>query len=229
MQARVKIAQHPGYLEIPDCTAKNADLVVGILCCHRPVAVQWVRAMQNLQYPAGWRTETIAIQSRPYDSEARGGYDWAAVAASRHQIAERALRMGAQYLLFVDDDVELPRHAVLTLLSVLQSDERIKACSGIYVDKAQPRGPVIWDTKKEWIDQEAFGPFEIGGSGAGCLLIDTSIFALIPQPYFGLGIREDEFFCDAVRHAGYQVYAHGDVQCGHWEVHDKGSVRGCWR
>ena len=165
MQARIKIAQHPGYLEIPVGQSRWADIVVGILCCHRPVSIQWVKAMQNLKPPPHARVETIAIQSRPYNPDVRDSYDWAAVADSRNRIAEQACQMGARYLFFVDDDVEVPTDALLTLLSVLQTRPEVKVCSGVYVDKAQPRSPALWDINKQRIYQEAQGPFEIGWSG----------------------------------------------------------------
>ena len=83
-------------LEVPFPTASRADLVIGVLFCHRPIAIQWARAFQNIEHPSYLSVQTLAIQNHIARTGENGGYSFAEVAASRNTIAAQAVRMGAK-------------------------------------------------------------------------------------------------------------------------------------
>jgi hypothetical protein len=77
--------------------------------------------------------------------------------------------------------------------------------------------------------------FEVTGIGTGCLMIRTSVFASIEQPWFkttleapeadihgervvSIGMTDDLYFCDKLIRAGHKLYAHGAVLCDHWDA-----------
>jgi hypothetical protein len=65
--------------------------------------------------------------------------------------------------------------------------------------------------------------------GLGCALIRKDLFEAIEKPYFFFAhegdltknevgeycIGEDMYFCRKVIKGGYQIWAHGNVLCGH--------------
>lgn len=135
-----------------------------------------------------------------------------------------------------DDDVFVPEHALEDLMKTGKD-----IISGIYWTKTETPAPVIF---KEF----GAGPlynFEpnkiipIGGSGAGCLLINMSVFDKFDEagiPYFvenwvytapdgnkmKCPIGEDHYFFLKAKEFGYQAYAATGVLCDHYDhIKDK--------
>ena len=64
-------------------------------------------------------------------------------------------------------------------------------------------------------DEEAL--LEIGGCGAGCLLIHRSVLDKIGKDWFSFkrDCSEDYYFCLAATEEGFKIYLDMSVQCGH--------------
>jgi len=212
LQARVSVYNTGQYLEIPKSRSTWADIVIGIPFCHRPVSKQWANAMANLKHPPHARVEIVASQNTEYDLDS--------IAQTLNSLAQRACQMGAKYLFFVDDDVEIPPYAIQMLLAALKVHPSAKVCGGIYSKKDSPPNnePLVWDENHTTIFTWPAGAvFRCGGLAAGCMLIDTSVFVQLPLPWFSLrGGMEDAYFCNVVRQEGFVVLAHGQVLCRHW-------------
>ncbi|MCR5091025.1 MAG: hypothetical protein K6C08_16115 [Oscillospiraceae bacterium] len=168
------------------------------------------------------------------------GYD---CATARNRIAQRALDLGTDYVLMVDNDVVLPRD---TLLKLLDGAEEVNL--GFYAHRNtdnryggrtclcrlnQPDGTPYYNypLESEYTPAELKAMAESGekkihihGGGMGCALIRTEVFRKVPYPWYdwvnygdlnrGM-LSEDLYFCELCRSYGVKVY--GDVRagCGH--------------
>lgn len=213
MLARVRIHKTARWYEVPSVNQAGADIVIGLPLSIRHVAEPWVEAMQRLAHPRGLKVRRAATQDLTYSVDNIG--------KARNKIVAHAMDAGVRYILFIDDDVELPQSALVELLTALKANPRARVCAGIYCKKDPPpdNHPVVWDENGTPILSWTPGMvFECGSIGAGCMLMDASVFDEISAPWFGLGADEDIHFCTQVRKAGYQVLAHGGVICPHWEI-----------
>lgn len=168
------------------------------------------------------------------------GYD---VATARNKIAQRSLDLGVDYVLMVDNDVVIPKDALLTLL-----DNARDVCLGYYAHRGtdnlyhgrtcickllDENGKPYFNypleseyTAKEMQDMIAEGQTKIHvhGGGMGCALISTDVFKKTPYPWYdwvnygdanrGM-LSEDLYFCELCRIHGITVYADVRVGCGH--------------
>jgi hypothetical protein len=217
MQARLPISAAPGYYSVPNFTGRT-DIVVGIPCFTRPVSWDWMRAMVDMRRPQGFDMATIAVQSKTSCKDFAGNLE--EIGPARDLIVQKAQEAAAKFLLFVDDDVEPPKHALVDLMAVLRHRPNARVVGGIYCQKNYENIPVVWDMDGddigEWSPADAV--FKCSAIGAGCMLIDMRIFSELPYPWFSpsKGGNEDKRFCAKVRKLGYDVLADGSIRCGHW-------------
>ena len=162
------------------------------------------------------------------------GYD---CATARNAIAQTAINKGADYVLMVDNDVVLPKDALVNLL-----DDPKDVCLGYYAHRDADniyRGKTCicklgyrnYPLESEYTAEELKkmrekGPykFEIHGGGMGCAFIKTSVFKKIKYPWYdwvnyateqrGM-LSEDLYFCEQCRKAKITVYSDSRVGCGH--------------
>jgi len=146
------------------------------------------------------------------------------IAENRNGIAEEALKIGAEWVFYVDDDQVF---APDTLLQLLKHDKDV--VSGLYVSREAPFIPHIYDKEdeREWCFPRLLKPFDGGltgplkATGAGCLLVRTKVFEKMEKPYWRLGqITKDGWgddlnFCHRVREAGFEIWADLNVVVGH--------------
>ena len=132
------------------------------------------------------------------------------------------MELNADYLLFVDSDVAFSSNALKKLAS---HDKSI--VSGLYFSKNPPFIPQMYEKNKEGykpiLDYEN-GLVEVDSVGAGFLLIKTSVFKKLAEPYFSFSdkigsgdqpLSEDMFFCDKSKKAGFKIYCDTSVKCAH--------------
>ena len=155
-----------------------------------------------------------------------------AIAGRMNVIIDKFNQTDASHLLFVDGDVELPKHAVDTLLR-----HNVDMASGVYPfhnfdqiksmlfgrmssDPKNKCGQFIarsWDSMKG----KVFGDGERWSGGSGCLLVKRRVFMRhnprIPRLQFSRagGCGLDVFFWKRVQDAGCTVRVDANVVCGH--------------
>ena len=168
------------------------------------------------------------------------GYD---CATARNRIAQKALDLGVDYVLSVDNDVVLPHDALKNLLH-----DQKQVCLGFYAHRDTDniyRGRTcickLFDDKgvkyfnypleSEYTAQELAelkdkGQYKvrIHGGGMGCSLIATSVFNTLAYPWYdwvnyknghrGM-LSEDLYFCEGCRKTGIPIYTDTRVNCGH--------------
>ena len=168
------------------------------------------------------------------------GYD---CATARNRIAQKALDKKTDYVLMVDNDVVLPKDALMNLL-----ETPVDVCLGYY---AHRDGDNIYrgrscvcklydengnkhfnypleseytaDELKELKDNGKFR-VQIHGGGMGCAFIKTDVFNRIKYPWYdwvnyanehrGM-LSEDLYFCEGCRKNSIPIYTDTRVNCGH--------------
>lgn len=163
--------------------------------------------------------------------------------AARQIMTMDAIRHGAEYIFYVDDDTLIPPLGLYTLYNFMERNPHAGAVSGVYTTRETPNEPLIykehgagcaWDFEMG-PDAE---PELIFGAGAGCLLArvsaikdwmaanpDIPIWADqrdVPEADDAGGHRvmwgHDVRFCRELNKHGHPVYVDGRVLCGHYDV-----------
>lgn len=156
---------------------------------------------------------------------AKHGVEWVADAspdrmgfhAARNHVVQLALTTDAEAIFWCDSDIVLPA-AAITLLA----DQYKDFITGMYYMRRKPHWPLVahymaekdtfsWFT--EW-PENVVAP--VDGCGFGCVLTSTRMLKALPEPWFLYEKFSEDFdFCRKAAKAGYQLYVHTGVQCGH--------------
>ena len=168
------------------------------------------------------------------------GYD---CATARNNIAQKSLDMGVDYVLMVDNDVVLPKDALVNL-----TDDLKEVCLGYYAHRGadnkysgrscicrlyDENGALYYNypleseyTAQELAELQKSGKnkVKIHGGGMGCAFIKTDVFKRIQYPWYdwvnyrnehrGM-LSEDLFFCEGCKARGIPIYTDTRVNCGH--------------
>lgn len=161
---------------------------------------------------------------------------------ARNTLVKSALRLGAKYVLFIDDDTQISGDTVMKLHMALETaEDDVVVAAGIYTSKCYPAEPYVYleeDGAPHW-KWRAGSVFPCKGIGTGCMMIKASVFEKIPEPWFRdidtveearsdphyhvhpsvgeLRVTDDLYFCHKLNHAGFKILAHGGVLPVHWD------------
>lgn len=168
------------------------------------------------------------------------GYD---CATARNRIAQRAIDLETDYVLMVDNDVSLPKDALLNLL-----DDAKEVCLGYYPHRnadnryngrtsvcklKQPDGNDYFNYPLESeftademksLKEDGEKKIQIHGGGMGCALIKTEVFKRCSYPWYdwvnygdanrGM-LSEDLYFCEVCKAQKIKIWTDVRVGCGH--------------
>ena len=192
----------------------------------RHVCIEWAMAMASLSFPVGmnhfWYVSKANGQGHTRDQQ-------------REALAEMAIKINAEFMLWIDDDTVPPATAAQELFFVLSQNPKAAICGGIYCTKEEPPSPIVFlelGAGPHW--QWTLGDvFKCAGIGTGCMMVRTEVMKHLPKPWFkdtseaklgefedrngepmrvvGRSGTDDTFFCDLVSKAGYDIIAHGGV------------------
>lgn len=158
------------------------------------------------------------------------GYD---CATARNNIVKRALDAGADYLMMVDNDVTVPREALVNLM-----EHGVDVVMGYYAHRngandattctnVCKRGELNYTMQYTGGELAAYrnnGEYlvRVHGGGMGCILIRCSALRRMSYPYYkwvdygnGGMLSEDLYFCEQCRMEGIKIYVDTRVSCGH--------------
>lgn len=189
---------------------------------------EWAVTLANLQWPLNTTVGWAPCKGLP-------------TGEARQKICEEAIGIGAKYVFFIDDDVQVPPDAPRYLIGTMkQAANNVIAVGGIYFSKADPTEPVVY------VDNVGSGAhwkwkrgdvFECSGIGTGCLLVNLELIQKLEKPWFKdllgetegwtiankaaearLNMTDDLYFCEKARSAGYKILADAHVICSHWDI-----------
>lgn len=199
----------------------EVGLVVAIPFVGRPVVPEWALALAAQNYPLNLTRSFLAIGGVSTD-------------IARNKAVEYALEKKANYIWFLDDDVQSPFFAVRQLIYTLEQSDAM-VVGGVYCRKHNPTEPLVYRGvgKGAFWKWKVNDVFEVDGIGGGCMMVKAELFKHLKPPYFktidkhfnaldktevGNSATEDLYFCNQVRSAGYKILADGHVICKHWDV-----------
>ena len=167
---------------------------------------------------------------------------------ARQVMTKEAIRMGAEYIFYVDDDTLIPALGLYTLYNFMERNPHAGAVTGVYTTRETPNEPLVY---QEHGDGCAWN-FEMGpdaipelcfGAGAGCLLarvsaISDTIEKMTKEHGQEIPIWADEKdmpavggkdkqrvmwghdvrFCRLLNMHDHPVYVDGRVLCGHHDI-----------
>jgi len=142
---------------------------------------------------------------------------------ARNFIVDKALEEGIEYIFFVDDDVVIPRNALVQLYNC-----KANVVGGMYYRKYIPLESVpmieLEDGTPSALEEYSIG--DIFGNvlvlPSGCTLIKTDSFVKMKKPYYKTftvqgkaAITEDTYVCQRFRDQGLNVILDTGIQCLH--------------
>jgi len=118
-------------------------------------------------------------------------------AQARQIMTMEAIRVGAKYIFYVDDDTLIPPKGLYTLHNFMEQNPLIGAVSGVYTTREDPPEPLIYRAHGEgcaWDFEmgELAIPEPIFGAGAGCLLARVEAIQCWMEQNPGVPIWADE-------------------------------------
>lgn len=147
------------------------------------------------------------------------------ISEARETIAEKALELGCDWLLFIDDDSSFPYDALMKLMSY-----DVDIIGGLVFQRKPPYYPCIFkQTENDLFMMECIdkGVIEVDAIGMAFTLIKTKVFKKLPKPWFVWGdktleiyqdkggLGEDISFCIKAKRAGFKVYCDTDLNVKH--------------
>jgi hypothetical protein len=193
----------------------------------RNVCIEWAMALASLSFPVGMNHFWYISKAAPGSGHTRD--------KQREELAEVAIKVNAEFMMWIDDDTVPPASAVQELYYVLAQHPKAAICGGIYCTKDVPPMPIVFmelgaGPYWEWTIGDVF---KCKGLGTGCMMVRTSVMKDIPKPWFkdtseaklgdtemrnGIEVKivgrsgtDDVFFAKKVSDAGYEIWAHGGV------------------
>ncbi len=149
---------------------------------------------------------------------------------SRNDLATKAVKIGADYVLWLDSDMTFDPDILVRMYKTL-TENKIDILTGLYFRRVPPYSPVLFDKLEmtdegcEWTDyKDKPLPdgrlFEVGGCGFGCVFMTTQVFFDVQGTFkdmFGPinRVGEDLSFCWRARQCGYKIICDPSIICGH--------------
>lgn len=144
---------------------------------------------------------------------------------SRNYLATAAVKMEADYILWLDSDMVFPSD---TLERLWKDRDKGDIVTGIYYRRVEPYKPVLYsrldidDNGCQWENCEDIKDeiFEVEGCGFGCVLTPTNVFIDVMNRFGNMfspinGVGEDLSFCWRAKQCGYNIVADPGIQLGH--------------
>ncbi len=188
--------------------------LVGIACAEQSRYSAFWASVSGLTLPEGW----TVFQGQGHS-----------VAANRNGIIRAAFERGVDWVLFLDDDLIVPKDLIQTLLSTEQ-----EAVVALSFRRKAPFQPIWFHTFGTSGDigyrVEQIPPpgtlLPLAWATAGGVLISTRVLRLMDAPWFTLGQHgtdqwnDDLDFFLKMAAAGVQLYGCSSAICGHMTTMD---------
>ncbi len=212
-----KLYEQP-FKSYPDNITSQTDILI-VQLKRDQADTSLTDSWNRLIVPAGLRSKTIEIW----------GYQ---VTAGRNFAVKEALKMGAKYLLFIDDDILAPNNALMKLYNLMIEND-VLVTSALYYKKVEPleapfeneHGQIFIPEK----DDKIASPFQVANSICGmgfCLLNLEQISNKVPMPLFWefgapdgfWSMGEDAFFTqNLVEYTGSAPLVDTSIKCMHMD------------
>lgn len=160
---------------------------------------------------------------------------------NRNRLTAQALKLGAEWIWYVDDDHRFAPDTLERLLA-----HNVSIVSGVYVKRGAPFTPLRYyqedadgSITDAYFAQQDTGLKSVAAVGAGCLLVRRAVLDAIGPPHWQPGrsaigdtLGEDVEFCRRVREKGFKIWCDFDTPVGHLAtgvITPRRSQDGTWR
>lgn len=147
---------------------------------------------------------------------------------------EKELGHRADWFIWTDDDVIVPRNVISVLRKAADPVERpFVACVGY--DRLPPYRPAVWEMEKydqmevpvQWNTAKASGVHRVYATGLCCAIFHRSLFDIVPEPWFAVhppmvnpngqesDIAPDNYWSDLLYRNNVPVHVTCDVEILH--------------
>lgn len=145
---------------------------------------------------------------------------------SRNYLATAAVKMEADYILWLDSDMVFSSDL---LQKLWQDRDKGDIITGVYYRRVEPYKPVLFsklDIENDVCTWEGYDDFpqddlfEVEGCGFGAVLTPTNVFVDVINRFGNMfsplaGVGEDLSFCWRARQCGYNIVADPRIPLGH--------------
>lgn len=178
----------------------------------------FAQARQSQQFPLVSSSMDYYVKGKP-------------IAEARNEIVEYALRMDADYIYWLDDDVIAPADSFLKMWKH-QKD----IVNGVYWSKSNPPMPLLFRGHLEmpYLNWHVGDFIEIDAAGNGLTLVKTDVYRKISEtvggPWYSTeygsfpGVKqtpynntEDLYFYWKAKQAGFKIWADTSIQAFHYD------------
>ena len=187
-------------------------------------SVEWALAFDALEKPRPY--STIQMTGQPVDK-------------ARNLIVKEFLKIGAEWLFFLDTDVILGKPTIVNGKEDVTYDKdalirmlnrKLPIVTGVYYRRSDPPVPGIYKYYPDMQPAPGHRPimeypmdklFPVDAVGAGCLLIHRMVFEKVPRPWFLFGdvdaneFSEDFYFNHKADKYNIRTICDPTVQCFH--------------
>lgn len=146
---------------------------------------------------------------------------------ARNELAMKAIKMGADYILWLDSDMVFEPDLMTRLFKTLE-EKSADFVSGLYFKRFPPYEPVAYSTfdivddeiKAEKMTDVPKEITSVGGVGFGCVLMSTAMAMAVFDEYNTMfapigNVGEDIAFCYRAKTLGYEILLDPSIRCGH--------------
>lgn len=144
--------------------------------------------------------------------------------SARKKCCEQAIETGADYIMFLDDDMVWPENMIQRLVAIADHG-KYDMVSGWYTNRAKEK-PIPLSYMRQpnemysayMIKREHVGKIiACDATGFGALLIRTEMLHKIEKPWFEIpdSMTEDIYFFNKCHDLGIPVYIDTGLSCGH--------------
>ena len=159
------------------------------------------------------------------------GRDSCYIDTNRNEIHEQAQQVGADYLLFLDTDIELKTNGdIVTQMIADMNDYKADIITGVYYQGSYPFRPVVYNFGEKGIRNLAevpTTPFKIEAAGGGFMMLSKRVIDHFKfdkpgeKPWdvmFSPRVfKEDSAFCWRCKEAGFLMVADPRIKLAHWK------------
>ena len=152
------------------------------------------------------------------------------VSVNRNALVEEFLKTEAEWLLFIDDDMN-PKSDLLEMSNYDKPVIQAVTCimqnnipQPLIMKKVEGTEEILFkQIELSDLDNLENGLIEVDGVGTGCLLINRSVFSKLKKPYFKfemdeeglLKLSEDFYFSQKCKENNINLYVDSKSHCGH--------------
>jgi hypothetical protein len=178
-----------------------------------------------------WMIHDCSFDKPPeMDVEIAFEEDYWPVSHARNVAANRALRMGFDWSIQIDND-EVPPNGLLSALTMAETKKLDVLGIGTYTFVGESRIPISniprHDSPEIGAEDDALFE-EVERIGGGCLSIHRRVLEKLASPWFrleidpasGMTCAEDFRFCSDARKAGFKIWTCRHVMAQHFKTTD---------